>query len=94
MTENYVTEDELQQLKAELILEIKEHATPLQASKRFIKAKQAKEFLDCSSGTLFNYRTTGILNPKKVGGTFYYDSEEVKNLLQNDKKTNIKSVNN
>jgi len=82
MKDSYVTREEFRQLKYELMNELKEMLTPFQNEKRYVKSKEAKDLLDCSNGTLQNYRESGILHPKKVSGTYYYDMLELKNLLQ------------
>ena len=81
MCEN-VTKTEFAKFTSDLINEIKGLGISVQTTKRLIKAREVREILNCSSSTLLNYRSTGILHPIKVGGTFYYDLQQIKNLLQ------------
>jgi len=77
-----MTKNELTKFMTGLINEITELLLKSQPGKRFIKSREARELLNCSNSTLLNYRATGILHPNKIGGTFYYDLQEIKNLLQ------------
>lgn len=49
--------------------------------KEFLTAKEVKEILKCSDGTLSNYRNSNILSARKVGGRFYYSQTDLNKLL-------------
>lgn len=50
--------------------------------KPVIKSAEVKRILNCSDATLKNYRDTGKLPYSKIGGTYYYKSHEVENMLK------------
>lgn len=56
--------------------------------KEFLNAKEVKEILGCSDSTLINYRKSGILTGKKVGGRFYYAQPDLNKLLDLQKGGN------
>ncbi len=49
--------------------------------KKYLKSKMVRERLSISPGTLSNMRLNGTLNPKKIGGIFFYDADEINNLF-------------
>ncbi len=84
MTLDLVTKNELLELK-QLLYEILERLPKCLTvnKKEFFTAKEVKEILQCSDGTLSNYRNAGILSAKKVGGRFYYSQLDLNKLLNN-----------
>ncbi len=52
------------------------------SKKEFIKSREACEILECSYPTLVSLRTNRIINPKKVGGTWYYPVSEIYKVLK------------
>lgn len=78
-----LTKADLKTLKEELLQEISELITPSQKSKtNWLKSKDVKRILKCSAGSLQNLRIRGYLNPKKIGGVYYYDRVEVEGLFE------------
>jgi hypothetical protein len=49
---------------------------------KWLKSNQVKKLLGISTGTLQNLRNNGTLPYSKIGGTIYYDSDEINKLLQ------------
>ena len=81
MTLDILTKEDLQQFKKELLSELLKSLAISQPQKKWLKSNEVKTMLDCSSGTLQNLRINGTLSPTKLGGTWYYDAEQVQNLL-------------
>jgi hypothetical protein len=81
MTLDILTKEDLQQFKKELLSELFKSLAITQPQKKWLKSNEVKTILACSSGTLQNLRINGTLNPTKIGGTWYFDSEQVNNLL-------------
>jgi hypothetical protein len=80
---NIVTKEDLEDFRIKLMTEIRE-TLKIQEVKSFpksIKTKQVLEILDMSAGKLKQMRISGELSYKKVGGTYYYNYNEVKRLL-------------
>ena len=84
-----ITRSDFQLLKDELIAELKALFSPSdQGQKAWLKSNEVRKLLSCSHGTLQNLRIKGILTPNKIGGVWYYQTEQISNLLQNA-NTNI-----
>ncbi|MGJ1435637.1 helix-turn-helix domain-containing protein [Sphingobacterium siyangense] len=80
---NIVTKDDLEEFRVKLLSEIREilKIQEVKSFPRSIKTKQVLEILDISAGKLQQMRIAGELSYKKVGGTYYYNYNEVKRLL-------------
>lgn len=81
------TLQDLQQMKAELIEEIRsllkgKSETP----PKWVKSKEAREILGCSPGTLQNLRQNRTLEFSRVGGSLYYNLESIMNLLEKNRQ--------
>lgn len=85
MPATIVTTEDLMGLKVELLEEIKKLLkSPSDfdsGSKIWLKSTQVMDLLKISPGTLQNFRKNGTLPYTKIGGTLYYDSEEINKLL-------------
>ncbi len=51
-------------------------------TEQFLKSAEVKSLLKISSGTLQNLRITGVLTPRKIGGTLFYSMDEIQSLLK------------
>lgn len=74
--------------KDNLIQEIKNlltNATTAPA-KKWLKSSEVKKLLGISTGTLQNLRINGTLSYSKIGGTAYYDYDEIAKLLKNNEQ--------
>jgi len=60
-------------------------ASLTQADKIWLKNDEVKNLLQCSAGTLQNYRKAGILSYFKVGGTLFYTKESILNFIEANK---------
>ena len=82
-----LTKEDLNQFKTELFAEISQLlvATP-QNKQKWLKSKEVLELLTISPGTLQNLRINGTLTFTKIGGTIYYDQEDINKLLERNKK--------
>ncbi|WON93752.1 DNA-binding protein [Sphingobacterium sp. UGAL515B_05] len=80
---NIVTKDDLEDFRIKLLSDIKEilKIQEVKSFPRSIKTKQVLEILEISAGKLQQMRIAGELTYKKVGGTYYYNYNEVKRLL-------------
>lgn len=89
---NFLTKEDLQEFKSELLAEFKEilnkqqHSVPGQ--KKWLKSSEIKKLLGLSSGTILNMRVNGTLPYSKVGGIILYDYEEVMKIIQSKKINN------
>lgn len=81
-----ITKADLIQLQAELIdtmhslVEVKQPDT-----KRWLRSSEVRKLLNISPGTLQNLRISGTLKYSKLGGTLFYDREEIHRILEENK---------
>lgn len=89
MTVEFITKADLQLIKNEIIQELKAiHSPSANSLKAFLKSSDVRDLLACSHGTLQNLRIKGILTPSKIGGQYYYKTDQVYSLLQNGELSN------
>ena len=90
MPTEIITTDDLREFKIELLDDfkrlLKEHAG--QPTKKWLKSPEVRKLLDISPGTLQNLRINGTLPFTKMGGLMYYDYEDIKKFLSENKQHN------
>lgn len=82
MAVSIITKEDLQEFKTELLEEIKtlfQYRTTEQ--KLWLRSSEVKQLLKISSGTLQNLRVNGNLRYSKVGGTLYYNYQDIEKML-------------
>jgi hypothetical protein len=84
MTLDILTKNDLEEFKTDLLTELKRLISP-PASKQvdYLKGREVKKLLKISDSTLQNYRDTGKLKAKKVGGIYFYPRSGIENLFAN-----------
>ena len=82
MSLEILTKADLNEFKMELFSELRNALSFQQPLKKWLKSAEVRNILNCSAGTLQNLRINGTLSPTKIGGTWYFDSDQVQNLLQ------------
>jgi hypothetical protein len=82
-----LTKEDLNQFKTELLSAISQLviANP-QNKQKWLKSKEVLELLTISPGTLQNLRINGTLTYTKIGGTIYYDQDDINKILERNKK--------
>lgn len=77
------TVGDLEDFKADILASIKHLFTELKGnvSKKWLKSYEVKKMLGLSTGTLQNLRNNGTLPHTKIGGTIYYNSEDIDKLI-------------
>ena len=87
MPSEIITTDDLREFKIELLTEfrkmLKEHHG--QPSKKWLKSYEVKKMLGISPGTLQNMRINGTIPFTKMGGILFYDSEDIRKILEDNK---------
>jgi hypothetical protein len=83
-----LTVGDLEIFRAELIQEISDLLKNAIGSpgKKWLKSSEVKKLLGISTGTLQNLRINGTLSYSKIGGTAYYDYDEIAKLLKNNEQ--------
>ncbi|SDS34242.1 helix-turn-helix domain-containing protein [Christiangramia echinicola] len=91
MPTSIVTTDDLMEFKLELLEEIQKLLEKKSGniSEKWLKSTEVMKMLKISAGTLYGFRTKGILPYSKIGGLIYYDLAIIKktltdNLIQNE----------
>jgi hypothetical protein len=82
-----LTREDLRIFKLELIVEIqkmlREALTNMPDTNEGYKTRHVREILGCSVNKLVTLRIARKIRVVKIGGTLYYNKEDVKNLLKN-----------
>jgi hypothetical protein len=82
---NLVTVQDLQELKAEVISEIKLIIGNSTTKKEWLRSPEVMEMLSISSGTLQSLRINRDIPFTKMGGTLYYERAAVVKALNKSK---------
>ncbi len=82
---DFVTKEDLQDFKIQLLKDIKELLKPgdVRSKKPWLKNAEVRSLLNVSSNTLQRLRITGKLRSTKVGGVHYYQIEDIERLMNN-----------
>lgn len=92
MATEIITQEDLENFRTELIVEIRELLTETQPQKvqeeeiRLLKSHQVQRMLGISPGTLQNLRINGTLPYSKIGGVIFYDKQEILKVLEINKR--------
>lgn len=78
-----VTQGDLENLKESLLEEIKKLLKPEKlVHKKWLRSAEVRKILMLSPGSLQNLRIKGKLHPRKIGGLYYYSSDEIEKLFK------------
>lgn len=82
MATEIITREDLHSFKIELLEDLKSllHSQPNQ-QKKWLKSADVRKMLSISSGTLQTLRINRVLPYTKVGGTLFYDLDDVTKVL-------------
>ncbi|MEL4457372.1 helix-turn-helix domain-containing protein [Lutimonas vermicola] len=56
--------------------------------KKWLRSKEVRKMLGISPGTLQNFRINGLIPHTKIGGTLFYDYDEIIKVLKENKSVN------
>ena len=86
-----ITKQDLENFKNEIISEIKillhqkdTENTKFDDSLEWLRSKAVRKILEIAPATLQNLRISGKIRSKKVMGSYYYNSIDLKKLFEND----------
>ena len=87
MTRFIITSEALREFKKELLEDLKQVLSRQIAEKpvRYLKSVEVMDLLKVSPGTLQNLRINGTLPYTKIGGTIYYDANEIQNVMEKNR---------
>jgi hypothetical protein len=81
-----LTREDLIDFRKLLLSDLKELLnTSSQSNKKWLKSPEVRKLLAISAGTLQNLRINGTLAYTKIGGTIYYDNDDIQKLLIGNK---------
>lgn len=89
---NFVTTEELQNFKKELITELSEVITKAKTigpQKKWLKSYEVREMIGISPGTLQNMRMAGTIEFTKVRGLTFYNYDDIVKMMEKNRK-NVK----
>lgn len=78
-----VTIAHLQDFKDELLAQIGEllKGNKVTSNKKWLKTKEVMKFLEVSAGTLQTMRNSGTIVFTKIGGSLYYDPDDIQEMM-------------
>ena len=81
-----VTKEDLQELRLQLLNDIRHLISPRETNfiKPWLKNAEVKKLLSISSNTIQRLRVSGKLRSTKVGGVHYYKYEDIEKMLNSD----------
>jgi hypothetical protein len=87
MSVEVITKEDLEIFRVHLLEDLKKILQPLNAPKKeWLKSKEVRKLLKISPNTLQTLRISRKLQPTKIGGTLYYQLDEIEKLLKGAKK--------
>lgn len=87
MTVEFITRADLETFKNEISEMIKAMSIGM-TPKKWLRSKEVREMLGISPGTLQNMRINGDIPFTKLGGTLFYDADEIGQILEKNKSLN------
>ncbi|MFT3947160.1 MAG: helix-turn-helix domain-containing protein [Agriterribacter sp.] len=86
MSNDYITKIDLEQFRIKIMEDINrlfKDSLRLSNEKPVgYKTSDAKKLLNCSTNKLVSLRINRKIRTKKIGGTLYYNKDDIKNLLE------------
>jgi hypothetical protein len=86
MAAEIVTKEDLEDFRIQLLTDIKNiiqvHPTQSAGKLEGYKTSDVRSMLGCSFNKLVSLRITRKLRTKKIGGTLYYNKDDIKKLLE------------
>lgn len=84
--EQIATIEDIQSLEERLVNKIKvlldELTSATTQKKKWLKSAEVKKLLGISNGTLFTLRKSEKLSANKIGGTLYFNYDEIAKLME------------
>jgi uncharacterized membrane-anchored protein YjiN (DUF445 family) len=94
MAATIITTEDLLEFKIDLLEEIRKiiGSQITTQTKKWLKSLEVRKLLNISPGTLQNLRINGTLAYTKIGGTIYYDNQDINKLLEGNKVSAIPNL--
>lgn len=87
MPAQIITTDDLREFRLELLEDIKKllATVPATGTSKYLKSAEIMKLLKVSPGTLQTLRINGTLPYTKIGGIIFYDAEEIKKVMKENR---------
>jgi hypothetical protein len=87
LRDQLLTREDLSTFKQELLQDLKNILQPgtSQNGKKWLKSHEVIAMLGISRGTLQNLRNNGKLNSTRIGGLLFFDYDDIRILMGNQK---------
>lgn len=84
MNLNIITLEDLLQFKTELFTEMNRllQSNKESQTKQWLRSAEVRKMLNISPGTLQNLRVSGTLPYRKIGGSMFYNREEIEKIMK------------
>lgn len=93
MAVNIITQEDLNEFRSLLLNDLKELLqSKTSQPKKWLRSSEVRKLLNISPGTLQNLRISGTLSYTKVGGTMYYDYQDIEQLLNGNKVNSVPTL--
>lgn len=94
MPANVITPEDLQIFKKELLEDIRKLLMQKETHelKRWLRGTEVRKLLSISTGTLYTLRQNGSLPFTRIGQINYYDYDDIKRILEDNKQCDFDSV--
>ncbi|MFA7636131.1 MAG: helix-turn-helix domain-containing protein [Monoglobales bacterium] len=88
MSAQIITLDDLYEFKTQLLEDIRTILNNQKdiTTKKWLKSAEVRKLLNISPGTLQTLRINGTLPYTKIGGTMYYNLNDIEKLLNKNKQ--------
>jgi len=87
MSAQVITIEDLQAFKEDLIKELQQLFGSQPRKRQWLKSEDVREMLNISPGTLQTLRINRTLPFTKMGGTIFYDYDDVTRVLNENKRS-------
>lgn len=88
MTKKNITREDLLTFRSELMEDIEKllnkHSNI--TWKKYLKSAEVMDLLKISAGTIQHLRINGTLPYVKIGGTLYYDSDDIRKVMEGSRE--------
>ena len=81
----FITVNDLENVKKEIIGELSSLLKGNDNSKQWMRSSEVRKMLNISAGTLQNLRINGTLPYSKIGATIFYNYDDIMSILNSNK---------
>jgi len=92
-----ITKEDLHEFRTRLLDDLQKifHSNPDSSrgpkQKQWLKSSEVRQLLKLSPGTLQNLRINGTLSYTKIGGTIFYNYDDIEHMIESNKVSAYKN---